>query len=514
MKKILYILVLFSSLLFASCNDELDTKPTNMMGDDEMLETYEGGQAVMNGIYRMMYTYGWGTAWYDENSGIMAYVQAADLMGEDHVMLAAGQGWFWYDYALNVASDYTSAAGRSYQTWNFFYKMIDNANSVISKDSVWERTPQSRNVLGQAYAVRAFAYSNLAQMFQQSYAEGDTLPGVPIYTEPTTKNTKGKPRGYLKDVYVQMNSDIDSSLLLLKDTKASRGHESHIDYYVANGIKARIALAQGVDYQRALDGAKEALSKPSLTPLAVSDFLGWNKKSSANALWALEVIATQSENYRGFFSHMDADATGMYAARARRAIASGLYDLIPSTDDRKEQWWRGLMDPADEESGNSKVSLCQLKFRFGNPSDRTGDYLIMRAEEMLLIAAEAACRLDDYTTARGYLSTLGSYRDKENYAARLATMTDAKTYSTNTLDAPQTLLEEILFQRRVELWGESPRVYDLKRLKLGYNRTYTGSNHAVKRTATRKDVRFVLPIPQAEFDGNTSMDGITDQNPM
>lgn len=515
MKKILYILALMTTIIFVSCSDELETNPTDKVSGQIMLETSEGGQAVMNGIYRAMYSSGWGTAWLDENSGIMAYVQAGDLMGEDHIMRESGQGWFYWDYAYGIKADYTTSAGRQYQTWNFFYKLINNTNVIIGKENDWESSPLTNAVLGQAYAMRAYAYYFLIQFFQQAYVEGSDKPGVPLYTEPTTKETQGKARGKVSDVYTLMNKDIDKAVDYLgkaKDAKWSREHESYIDYYVANGIKARIALAQGTDYSRARDGAVEALKKSGLTVLPVSDFLGWNKKLSANSLWSLEVIASQSENFRGFFSHMDADAAGMYAGKARRLVASGLYNLIPNTDERKKQWWRAPMNEADEESGNSMVSYCQLKFRFSNPTTRTGDYLIMRSEEMLLIAAEAECRLQQYDKARDYLKQLEEKRDP-NYATRLTALTNAVTYSDNTLDKPKTLLEEILFQRRVELWGEFPRVFDLKRLQLGFDRNYNGSNHTEVLAMKPAAIDYVYPIPQAEFDGNINMKD-SDQNPM
>ncbi|MFV0417539.1 MAG: RagB/SusD family nutrient uptake outer membrane protein [Dysgonomonas sp.] len=272
-------------------------------------------------------------------------------------------------------------------------------------------------------------------------------------------------------------------------------------------------MNEGIDYNRALTAAKEAMKKTGLTVLPVADFLGWNKKTSANAMWALEVIATQSEGFPGFFSHMDADAPGMYASRARRIISTGLYNLIPSTDERKIQWWRAPMSSDKEQTGNSMVSYCQLKFRYANVTTRIGDYLIMRVEEMILIAAEAEARLDNYTEARRYLQLLGDKRDPK-YADRLAGLVNGKTYGSNTLDAPTNVLEEVLLQRRIELWGEYPRGFDLKRLRLGYNRTYTGSNHTYKIQVAVADKRLTLPIPQAEFDGNVNMDQIKDQNPM
>ncbi|BFP41809.1 hypothetical protein FGF1_26540 [Flavobacteriaceae bacterium GF1] len=39
------------------------------------------------------------------------------------------------------------------------------------------------------------------------------------------------------------------------------------------------------------------------------------------------------------------------------------------------------------------------------------------------------------------------------------------------------LVDEIYFQRRIELWGEGVSWFDLKRLKLLLNRTGEGSNH-------------------------------------
>ncbi|MDR2955915.1 MAG: RagB/SusD family nutrient uptake outer membrane protein [Prevotella sp.] len=516
MKKIFYILFLVSVVSFISCSDELETNPTDMVPGQIMLETAEGGQAIMNGIYRAMYTDGWGDYWTAENSGIMAYVQAADLMGEDHIMRESGQGWFYWDYAYGIRTDYTLSYGRQYQTWNFFYTIINNANIVIGQEKAWEESALSKAVLGQAYAMRAYAYYFLIQFFQQAYVEGTDKPGVPLYTKPSTKDTEGEARGKVEDVYKLMNGDIDKAIEYLgeaKDEKWTREHESNIDYYVANGIKARIALAQGTDYGRARDGAVEALTKSNLTVLPVADFLGWNKKLSSNALWALEVIASQSEGYQGFFSHMDADAPGMYGSQARRQIATGLYWLIPDTDERKQQWWRGAIPANEEEEGNSYTSYCQLKFRFANPQTRTGDYLIMRAEEMLLIAAEAECRLGQYEPARNYLKQLLEKRDS-GYAAILAAMTDAATYNDDTLAEPVTLMDEILLQRRIELWGEFPRVFDLKRLQLGFDRDYEGSNHSAAVSLGAASKHFVYPIPQAEFDGNINMSADKDQNPI
>lgn len=77
-------------------------------------------------------------------------------------------------------------------------------------------------------------------------------------------------------------------------------------------------------------------------------------------------------------------------------------------------------------------------------------------------------------------------------------------------------MDEILFQRRVELWSEVPRLHVLQRLGLGFNRNFDGSNHTGKIQSVNTNPAspaFILWIPQSEFDGNENMDAATDQNP-
>ena len=44
---------------------------------------------------------------------------------------------------------------------------------------------------------------------------------------------------------------------------------------------------------------------------------------------------------------------------------------------------------------------------------------------------------------------------------------------------PVLLLEEIIIQRRIELWGEFGRIYDIRRLKQGSDVLQTWAGHPV-----------------------------------
>jgi hypothetical protein len=139
----------------------------------------------------------------------------------------------------------------------------------------------------------------------------------------------------------------------------------------------------------------------------------------------------------------------------------------------------------------------------------------MRVEEMYLTAAEAACHANNDALAKEYLMALMSVRDP-NYS----TNKTGNALATITTESTGSLLDEILIQRRLELWGEDGRIYTIRRLHQGFERTAANGwpsgllipTHA----AAAKDPAsylWVLTIPQAEFDGNINMDLAKDQNP-
>lgn len=78
----------------------------------------------------------------------------------------------------------------------------------------------------------------------------------------------------------------------------------------------------------------------------------------------------------------------------------------------------------------------------------------------------------------------------------------------------QVLIDEIMIQRRIKLWGEGFRWYDLKRLNLPLDRT--GSNHTSSVSGgvmqvVAGDNKWTWSIPQTEIDASG---GLMEQNPI
>ena len=356
-KKLLYILSLAGLLsMNTSCQDQLDTNPTDKVSGNQVFADATSAEAAINGVYRMLYIAGWSSNWGSENCGQTAIQLLADLMGEDHLMLEQGQGWFYEDYRLNVHGDYAGNSGRSYSIWNFYYTMISNVNYIIASESTMAGDPNAvKKIVGQAYAMRAFCYYYLIQLYQQTYKGHENAPGVPVYTEPTVAGSVGKPRGTVQGVYDQINSDLAKATELLEGLEQS--HKSHIDYYVAKGLQARAFLVQH-KYSEAAAAAAEALKKNGLSIASVADLGGNNNIEVSDVMWGVGIIADQSSGFAGFFSHMDADAPGMYGSKARKCISTGLYNMISSTDDRLA-WFRGKLKDEELKNGSSWASYCQ-----------------------------------------------------------------------------------------------------------------------------------------------------------
>lgn len=503
-----YLLVGMAACSLTACCDQLETAPSASVSGDQLLGSATNALIPLNGVYRAMYTAGVSNAANTHQCfGISAYNIMADVMGEDFIMAAQGSGWFWYDCVYQVKDMYTSTAWRSYDTWNGYYTWISNVNYIINAGDAMTGTDSEKNyVLGQAYAVRAYTYFMLAQLYARTYKGHETEPCVPLYTEPTDIHTDGKPRATVEEVYQQITDDLEHAITCLSATTEARASMTHINLGVAYGFQARVALVME-DWNTAKEAAENAILN-SGCQVGTGDNLtkGMNSVELPNVMWGAAISADQSGMYAGFFTHLDVDAHA-YGESARKQINKQLYAKMGVNDIRRN-WWNPN-DPNNEEGGYQ-----QEKFKFADVSLWTGDYIWMRVEEMYLTAAEAYCRLGDESKARLNLNAVMQQRDADYNCTKTGT-----ALGKLTSDETGSLLEEIITQRRIELWGEFGRIYDIRRLKQGFTRTTDmgwPASALIQGTDTQdpESYAWVMTIPQSEFDGNPSLDQTKDQNPI
>jgi len=217
---------------------------------------------------------------------------------------------------------------------------------------------------------------------------------------------------------------------------------------------------------------------------------GFDSYAQQNWMWGLEINDEQSTIYASWFSHMDWTIGGYCGlGYSPKSYSLALYNEMDDSDIRKQ-----LIDATDAASGR----LIPYKFASGGDKEFAADYVMMRPEEMLLIEAEARARDGQDSQAQTLLKELR----------------DSRYSSPATVDQTGTdLINEILLERRIELWGEGFRGLDIKRLKIGVDRT--NSNHdpvvAVNMTMPAESKYFIYQIPQDEIDANDNI-GEGDQN--
>lgn len=482
MKKIAIILIVIVGSLASCSKDYLETSPTNQVSDADVFKTAAGAQTVLDGVSRRLRTF---TEAHDV-FGQKALDLSWDLMGED--IVCRRNHWFIYDYQVDNSQ---AAYRRTRTTWELYYVVINNVNNILAnaENISFSSDAEKASIVGQAQALRAYAYFNLVNLYQFTYAGHQNSPAVPIYTEPTTE---GHARATVEEVYSLIVSDLDDAITMFSANPSPRRHISDIDLTVARGLRARVAL-QMEDWGEAEDQARLARADYDLN--TISDFAtGFADYQQSSWMWGLEINDEQSTIYASWFSHMDMSIGG-YAGLGYmpKYISTALYDQLPDDDIRKQ-----LCEPAVY----SGVTFY-INYKFNAAlagKEFSADYVMMRPEEMLLIEAEAIARQGSRDTeAQALLDELHAVRQTAPVA-----VTETGT----------ALLDLILLERRQELWGEGFRGRDIKRLKIALDRN--GSNHnpalCLYMTLPAEDNRWNYMIPQGEIDANPLITE-DDQNP-
>ena len=122
------------------------------------------------------------------------------------------------------------------------------------------------------------------------------------------------------------------------------------------------------------------------------------------------------------------------------------------------------------------------------------DYIYLRTGEMYFVAAEALYRAGKENEAKTMLTTIMKTRNPK--------------YETSaTSDA---LLQEIELQKRIEMWGEGRRLFDMKRRNESLDRTHAINHSAIApKEVPAGSKLFIYQIPDKELNANSE---ITDKN--
>ena len=476
-----------SSLFFTSCTEDyLDTIPTSSVGDQTIYSNADNLMAAINGMHRNMYVRQNSS---QGNNGYTAQLIITDVMGEDLVFPTTGNGWFRDELRWLTQSN-TSSGTASYP-WTFWYAMIKNANNIIQYGAnASGDVALKQKAIGEAYAYKAFAYFQLVQIYGKRYVAGGQNADLGIVLREDSNDVLPKARGTVAQAYQEIWKNLDAAEALLKGK--SSANKSHFSYDNVVGLKARVALVQQ-DYAKAAQFAAEARKGKSLMTQAQYK-AGFNDYTNTEWMWGVRIVADQSDYFGNFHAYMSRNYNSTQIRTAPKVMNSSLFNAFPSTDVRTQ-----VVDPTGLHtalalpSNYEKFKYTSQKFLAESASVSLGDVPFMRVAEMFLIEAEALYKLGREAESKTVLTTLVKARDT------------AFTSFTTSGDA---YYNQILLNRRIELWGEGFRFFDLKRLgqkldRNGLNHVGTVINNVY--TIEVSDPRWQWVIPQAEINSNPEL---------
>jgi hypothetical protein len=472
--------LLLAVLFLSACNKEfLETLPTDQVDSRLAIVNIDNAKASLNGIHRSMFI-GYGSQGSFGQGTIMIN---SEVLGEDYVFSGQSNGWFLSMYRW---IDHRNANGGSTFPYSFYYRIISNANLIINGIL---NTPglqaDKNNLLGQALTYRAWAYFNLVQLYGKRFVKGETNDGlgVPLVL---TNTIDPQPRATVAAVYTQLNKDLTDAAGLLTKTRPDK---SNFNLSVVLGIQARVALTQQ-EWATAATKAAEARAGYTLMNTAAQFADGSSNWSNSEWMWGSSQIDDQTEYFTAYLAYISCNFNSTNIRTNPKLISRSLYTTMDANDLRRALW---VVAPTASNSitppGGSRVAYMNQKFRAKGDANSVGDIPYMRAAEMFLIEAEALARNNNETGSKAVFTTFMKTR--------------VPTYTTST-NSGAAYLTEIMNSRRVELWGEGFRFFDLKRLNQALDRT--GSNHnsalAVSMTMAAGDNAWQWLIPQSEINAN------------
>ena len=535
-----FIAVSLMATSLTSCIKEIDAEK-GYVSQKELEEAPKAFASLVDAITSNLsgeYTYS-GSSQYANDWGYPSILIQNDIMGQDIVPAdCSGSEWFatWYaGQAEGLGPNYALCQ----MPWTYYYLWIKNCNTVIAYPN-GEPTESQKAGVGQAYAMRAMFYLDLARMYSaKTYAEDKNALTVPKITEATTREmSTNNPRMTNEEAFNFILSDLDKAEEYLAGYERTTKYTP--DLSVVYGLKARTYLTME-DWVNAEKYAK--LAQTGYQVMTADEYTSHTEGfNTANESWMLATrnVATNT-------NIKDNDGDGSWGAKMTTEQGSGcgyganygyplyidrhLYETIPSTDCRKKCFVDFAVDSYTDENSilealkvntdypellkANKHSLGGITAKFKNAGGAAGvmdqyvgwcmDIPLMRVEEMKLIEAEAV-GMQSGREAEGIqlLTTFAKTRDPQYV---YGTHNEAY-YNTST----SKFQNEVWWERRTEFWGEGLATYDIKRLKKGIIRSYENSNHPeLYRWNMQETPEWMNRcLPRAETSYNT---GITENNP-
>lgn len=463
MKNIIYLLVSLLSVTLVSC-DQLgsvsDIEPEYVLTDENAFTNASSTEAVLRGVYQQ---------W--RHDGITQMRNAMFQLTRTTVNTNIARA---YEFKVNEVSA-SSPIVRAY--YEDLYRLINQASSIISllpNEAPKELSNElKQEILGEAYFNRALANFMLLRSFGEFWDETSNL-GIVLYNSPVREN-KAMCRSSVKDCYTLICSDLDEAIKLCPDYSISY----FANKTAAKALRAKVALYQN-DYSAAIELCKEieqdATSLNIGLEYSYSDIFS-KGFDSTELLFSIYTSYPQETISVGIFNDFFLNGIdGTSTVRIADELVGDEEDGDMFTGDGMDSRYGDIYKWIDE-------SLYMGKYPNNINGNDANPYYVIRLAEVILIRAEAECRMNEFKFARASLKKI----------TNRAGYTD--DYVDNISDSDLSL--KILQHKYIELNAENyEEWFDMVRFNILDNIDFTELKYI------RSYKHKCLPIPYDALAGN------------
>jgi len=518
------ILVVTVSLLVACNKDFLDVKPQQSVLIEDVFSQMSTSRAAVNGLYSLMQSY----SYYGRDAMVIPEVISDNVTRS----VRTGNRYTGMNTMTHTATDANVS-----RMWNQMYQVATNANAIIANEDNIKKIATSleqaeaAQLVGEAYAIRAMVYFDLAKFFGRPLkftADGSHLC-VPLVLKPVTKieEVVFPARNTAAEVYAQIEKDITEALKRLpvdggvinSGSVSNAMFRTRMNRWGVTALRARVAVFRE-DWPTAAAAATEVINSGRYSLYSFGSMLqDFRTQNSAESIF--EVVNNSNDNpgtdsyayissqqgygeLLGTITSMNSRSTGATLSTFR-----SLYDAYSATDVR-----RGFVALGNRNAlgGETNVPLC---LKYVNITTYLENIKVMRIAEMYLSRGEALARLaianNDIAQLTASLVDINLIRKSRD------TSSNTRPYAASLLGTPPVgtlrataYVDSIIVERRKELALEGQRLFDLNRTRTNFVKISSGGNATSRlinysTSTSTLTQRTILPIPLTQVQNNPNM---------
>ena len=455
MKKLVFIA--FTMAFLFSCENELNIDPITEKATSSFFNTEAELESAVLGTYAQL-----------QSDGIygLDVIGAGEISGEDATeeSLSNDGGRFGELESLTI-TPVNDLVGR---IWKDSYIAIQRANTVLNRilEVSFEDEAKKRARIGEMKFVRALMYFNLIRLY------GDAPLVIDEITDPP--QAFGQGRTPIAEVYAQIIKDLNEAIEELPLRKPiGRPAKGAARSLLADVYLTQSKFSEAISQYEFItnSGQYSLLGNPG-------DIFGIENEGNAEVLFEVQFATGLDGNKEGSKSFSQFRPSGTVSNAKGHNLPS--FDFMDLYDQQNDLRFEAYFD-RDLESSTFYYSA---KFdATSNPNDGGSDFIVIRYSDVILKYAEALNEVNRTSEARQHLNSIRTRAGLDSL----------------TINSQGELREAIRLERRLELFGEGHRWFDIKR----YGDAVDFMNTFFERSGLNiviDEDNLLLPIPQTQLD--------------